>query len=169
MPRARVFSPRRRGWCLLLALGALVAACRGTPPGVQIDLRVDDEQFRPTHAQIYWMRPGRVPFEIRLPEFGDFAANVGDPNIGSLYIETVGALREPRAVAVRGFRGEREISGGTMRIETSSSDKRRVLVVLSDPLPDDDQNGTPDVVDRDCLDEVERTGCIDLMPVTDAG
>jgi hypothetical protein len=109
------------------------------------------------------MRPGRVPFEIRLPESGDLP-NTSDAIVGSLYIETVGALTEPRAVAVRGFRDGREVSGGAVRIETSSSEKRRVLVLLREPLADDNRNGMPDVVDRDCLDEVDRTGCAEPFP-----
>ncbi|HEY0709702.1 MAG TPA: LamG domain-containing protein [Polyangia bacterium] len=165
-PRTRPFASRLAA--VAFPLLALLGACRDSPPGVRIDLQIGAEEFRPAFARIYWMRPGRVPFEIRLPEFGEFI-NTNDAVVGSLYIETVGALNEPRAVAVRGFRGDREISGGVMRIESSASEKRHVLVVLREPLADDDNNGTPDVVDRDCLDEVDQSGCREPGNERDAG
>lgn len=166
----------RSAVALLPALAAMfalagISGCRESPPGVRIDVYVEGEEFRPEYVELFWLRPGRMPYKVTLPETGNFEATA-DPTIGSLgslFIETVGPLREPRAIIARGFRGGREVSGGKARIDVSDNGQRYVRITLTAPLPDEDNNGQPDAVDNDCLDEVETTNCPDLGEPADGG
>ncbi len=133
-----------------MALGAALPACQDDPPGIIIELLVKDPKYRPDFVRFHWLRPGRRPFEERLPESGAFtgAAEL----LGSMFIETAGPLQEARALAVRGYRGDRQISGGWLPIRADKARQRRLQLELGDPLGDEDANGVPDLVDGNCVD-----------------
>jgi hypothetical protein len=143
----------------LLALGAGLAACKDpAPPGVRVDLEVEDEAFRPQFVRFHWLRPGRKPFEERLPEAGDFTPTQSNP-FASLFVQTVGPLHQPRGLALRGYRGGQEVSGAVLGIPPSAAEQRRLRVVLGEPLPDLDGNGVPDVVDGNCFGDTGPKAC----------
>lgn len=135
---------------VLLAAAALPAAsCTEAPPGILVELKPAGQEYRPQYVKFHWLRPGRRPFEDRLPEVGDFSPN--DELLGSLFVETVGPLNEPRGLAVRGFRDDREVSGGLLAIPASAVPQQHLLLTLKDRLPDHDRNGVPDVADNPCF------------------
>jgi hypothetical protein len=148
-------------WPLLLGCAlatTVLAACKNAPPGVRIDLEVENEAFRPQFVKFHWLRPGRKPFEERLPETGDFSSRSGNP-FASLFVETVGPLHQPRGIAIRGYRDGKEMAGAVLGIPASDMPQRRLRVVMAEPLADTDKNGVPDVVDDNCFGATGPAPC----------
>ena len=163
----RGFEGLTRGGATLACLAGLLAGatgCQEDPPGIRIDLMVDEGKFRPDYVKFHWLREGRMPFEERLPETGALTPAAG--LVGSLFIQTVGPLRDARGLAVQGYRGDTQVSGGFVRIEPNAGARRHIQLVLTDPLPDADDNQLPDVVD--CFITPEGPAC-SAEPVPDAG
>jgi Concanavalin A-like lectin/glucanases superfamily len=149
----------RLGGCTVLglALGLGLAGCKEDPAGVRIDLKVEREDFRPEYIKFNWLRPGRTTYEERLPDQGDLAPS--GELIGSLFIETVGPLRDARALTVRGFRGTKEVAGGLLYIHPATAAQRYLELKLAAPLPDGDGNGVPDVLELNCFPNPAGTAC----------
>jgi hypothetical protein len=148
------FDKRRLALGTLLLLAGLTPACEDPIPGVRIEFKVENEKFRPDWVRLHWLRPGRLPVEERLPENGSFGAG-NDVVIGSLFVQTVGPLHEPRALAAMGFRGDKVVSGGLVRIPPSTGAQRLFQLILEAPLPDRDGNGVPDLVEDNCVFDQE--------------
>jgi hypothetical protein len=149
------------GRALVVGLGALLlGACQQPMPGIRIEFKVQDARFRPDWVRFHWLRPGRVPVEERLPETGDLAPS-NDAVVGSLFVQTVGPLREARALVASGMRGDRVVSGGWVRIEASTGEQRRFELLLAEPLPDRDGNGVPDLADDNCFPGSDEPACVD--------
>ena len=157
-PRRARLAPLCLGPALLAGLLALGIACREDPPGIRIEFKVENDKFRPDFVKFQWLRPGRLPVEERLPENGDFAAS-HEVVIGSLFVQTVGPLREARALAASGYRGDKLVSGGLVHIEPSTGTQRLFQLILAEPLPDLDGNGVPDVVDANCFPGSKAAPC----------
>jgi hypothetical protein len=143
---------------LLLLIPALLACRNERRPGVLIEVEVDREEFKPEVVQFDWIAPGRgilVRGELTphlRPDDETFFA--------SLFIETRGRLQEPRVIALQGrIGGDRTVSGGYVVIFPSIEDFRSFRLRLGPPLPDSDDNGTPDIVER-CSAE-SNTTCAD--------
>jgi hypothetical protein len=136
---------------VLAALALLPAvACQEDLPGIRVEFKVDNDKYRPDYVRFSWLRPGRLPVDERLPEAGDFPPS-SEPVIGSLFVQTVGPLREARALVATGMRGDKVVSGGWVRIGPSTGSQRRFQLLLADPLPDRDGNGVPDMVEDNCF------------------
>jgi hypothetical protein len=145
---------------LVVGLAILLSgSCQQPLPGIRVEFKVEDAKFRPDWVRFQWLRPGRVPVEERLPESGDLAAS-NDAVIGTLFVQTVGPLREARALAASGMRGDKIVSGGWITIEPSTGEQRRFQLILAEPLPDRDRNGTPDVVDDNCFPGNSEAPCV---------
>lgn len=157
--------------CFALALGLLAVgiSCYEDPTGVFIELAPAGQEYRPQYVKFHWLRPGRRPFEDRLPEVGEFED--GGDVLGSLFIETVGPLNEPRGLAVRGYRNDREVSGGLLTIPASTQPQQRLLLTLGERLPDADRDGVPDVAENPCFEGDALRPCAGAppSPAPDAG
>jgi Concanavalin A-like lectin/glucanases superfamily len=137
------------------ALAALGGCQTKDLPGVFLEFQVENERFRPDAVRFTWMREGVELVNGRLPEVGSFTGN-GNV-LGSIFIETEGPLSEPRLLAVKGLRGDTEaftgqlVSGAVAVVLASADPVQRWGVRLEEPLADENGDGKPDVVQRNCL------------------
>jgi hypothetical protein len=69
----------------------------------------------------------------------------------SVFIDTGDTLAEPRALVAVGEKGGTVNAGGSIRIEPNGERRRTVQLPMAGPLPDDDGDRIPDVVERNCL------------------
>ena len=144
------------GVLVAAAVSALNGCASKEPPGVYLEFRAENHQFRPEAIRFTWMREGAELVNARLPETGNFSSTTSV--LGSIFIETGGPLNEPRLLAVRGMRGDTEaisgqlISGAAVVVPVSPDPVQRWAVKLEEPLADENGDGRPDVVQR-CLRE----------------
>ena len=126
-----------------------------------LEFRAENDQFRPEAVRFTWMRAGAELVNARLPQDGVFTST--GPVLGSIFIETDGPLVEPRLLAVKGMRGDTEaftgqlVSGAVAVVPASADPVQRWAVRLEEPLADQNGDGKPDVVQRDCLRAGWRT------------
>ncbi len=155
------------GGVLLAGLGALLGTLgcsEEKKPGILIEVTVERVELRPDLVLFDWIAPGR-PALVR----GELAPRPrsGDESFfASLFVETRGPLDQPRVIALQGRLADGAVvSGGFAVIPTSIESYRSYAILLGPPLPDSDQNGAPDLVERCTRSEVDAT-CIE---VPDAG
>ena len=150
-----------RGVLVAVAFAALAGCQEKQSPGVFLEFRAENDQFRPEAVRFTWMRAGAELVNARLPQDGVFTST--GPVLGSIFIETDGPLGEPRLLAVKGMRGDTEaftgqlVSGAVAVVPASAEPVQRWAVRLEEPLADQNGDGKPDVVQRDCLHAGWRT------------
>jgi hypothetical protein len=137
-------------------LVACVAAggpgCAGgeTGPGVLMELVAPAEAARrPDALYYYWLTPRGVSLQGNFPDRGELPAT--GESLGSLFIELRAPLAEARALVVRGLRDDQVVSGGGWRIDPTGERRIYRRLQLGGPLPDEDRDGTPDLVEHNCL------------------
>jgi hypothetical protein len=157
-----------RGVLVAAAMAALAGCQEKQSPGVFLEFRAESDQFRPEAVRFTWMRAGAELVNARLPKDGVFTST--GPVLGSIFIETDGPLGEPRLLAVKGMRGDTEaftgqlVSGAVAVVPASADPVQRWAVRMEEPLADENGDGKPDVVQRDCLRAGWRTCLEGLGP-----
>jgi hypothetical protein len=147
---------------LLFSVGCLLAGggCGDEQrPGVLIYVRGEAGNL-PDLVMFDWIAPGR-PVLVS----GQLAAHLdpADPGLfGSLFIETAPELDQERVIAVRGLRAGEIVSGGVGTIPASFESFRTVAIMLTPgPLPDSNDDGTPDIVER-CTNPDTAARCTEI-------
>jgi hypothetical protein len=145
--------------CGGLWLGFYAAAgCTEEPkPGVLIELRVEQEEYRPQLVVFDWIVPGRVLLRGQLPA----RPNASDPSFfATLFIETRGPLTEARVIALRGLRDGLIVSGSVGVFQPSFQDIQSSRISLGAPLFDGNDDGVPDIIER-CIDTETGARCLE--------
>ena len=142
-------------WLALAVLAAMTAGCKTEDkPGIFVELRLnlaaDGDMYRPDHLQFYWMAAREEPLSRRLPG-GSGSVDQREELLYRIFVELPGPLTEPRVMAAVGVRNGRVVSGGVLVLQPTAEAIRYERVELRAPLPDDNRNGTPDIIDADCL------------------
>jgi hypothetical protein len=133
-----------------LAVAGASACAKDEPAGIKVELLAPaNPAQRPEVVRFFWMGPGGVLVNDRLPQDGTLPAT-GDV-LTSVFFATDQALDEQRALVVVGERGEAIVAGAAMRIEPNGEARRTLQLPMAAPLPDSDGDRIPDVVERNCL------------------
>src|SRR4029453_14844137 len=103
-----------------------------------------DPARRPESLYFYWLTPRGVVLDGAFPERGKLPAP--GQNLGTLFLD-----RRAPAAGGAGLAGPPDRAGGGWRIAPTG--ERRIFrrLLLGGPLPDEDKDGVPDLVERNCL------------------
>jgi hypothetical protein len=133
-----------------LAAAGAAACAKDDPPGIKVELLAPASAAqRPEVITFYWLGPAGVLLSDRLPKDGTLPTT-GDV-LSSVFIDTGDTLAEPRALVAVGEKGEVVSAGGAIRVEPNGERRRTLQLPMGGPLPDDDGDRIPDVVERNCL------------------
>jgi hypothetical protein len=142
----------------VLAVAGTAACAKDDSPGIKVELLAPvNPAQRPEAVTFYWLGPTGVLLSDRLPETGAFPAT--GERLGSLFIDTHEPLAALRALVVVGERAGAVVSGASMRVEPTGESRRTLQLPLGAPLPDEDGDRIPDVVERNCLASGAAMAC----------
>jgi hypothetical protein len=157
----------RRSGCGLwgLALFVLVGACGG-PTRVRLVLRVDEERFRPEHADVVWGAIGGPQRTARIPAQGSLPASGNE--IATVLITLSDSQMTARRFVARGFRADDvRISGASGVLGWMAETEATLTLTLVDCYDDPGEPrlpGCPEPADGG-VDDAATDAPPDLAPV----
>ncbi len=141
-----------------LAVAGAAACAKDEPAGIKVELLAPlNPAQRPEVITFYWLGPSGTLINEQLPETGTLPL-AGDV-LTSVFIDTGETLAELRAMVVVGERGDSVVAGASMRVEPNGERRRTLQLPLGAPLPDQDGDRIPDVVERNCLTAGAAMAC----------
>jgi hypothetical protein len=125
-------------WLLAGSLGAVGSGCKPTKTEIALTLKVEVETLRPEFAQLLWHGPGGRDIDRRVPEAGSL--NTRGAVLGTVLIELDDVAAGERRVVVKGWKGDKVISGVGAFVPWMPGQRVEHTLVLhawSDPDGDD--------------------------------